>query len=317
MKFAIIGPGLMPIPPKSWGAVEILIWNCRNYLMAKGHEVDIFNTKDLQSVKTKIENSNYDVVHLHFDNYLSFFEDIKCENFYVTSHYGNLPVEHRYENFYWNIFYSFLNTKHKILALSPEIKKKYESYGFDKSRIAVAHNGVEIDDFRFAKNATLKDRTIYFGRLEKRKGQHLFSHLDGFNLDFVGNAGDIKNLKLSNDNRYLGSWTKDKIYHDLTSYANMALISYGEAHPLVCMEALSAGLGVVVSEVASANLDKTKPFISVIPDSKIEDTDYVRDIILENRSISLEMREEIRNYAQENFSWDVVVDKYLKTLGGM
>ena len=38
--------------------------------------------------------------------------------------------------------------------------------------------------------------------------------------------------------------------------------------------------------------DKTKPFISVIPDSKIEDTDYVRDIILENRSISLEMRED-------------------------
>ena len=89
MKFAIIGPGLMPIPPTSWGAVEILIWNCRNYLISKGHEVDIFNTKDLQSVKSKIENSNYDVVHLHFDNYLSFFEDIKCENFYVTSHYRN------------------------------------------------------------------------------------------------------------------------------------------------------------------------------------------------------------------------------------
>ena len=27
MKIAIVGPGIMPIPPTGWGAVEILIWD--------------------------------------------------------------------------------------------------------------------------------------------------------------------------------------------------------------------------------------------------------------------------------------------------
>lgn len=316
MKIALIGPGLMPIPPKSWGAVEILIWNYRNYLIKKGHEVIIYNTKDLRSVKTDIESSDYDVVHLHFDNYLSFFEDMKCKSFYVTSHYGNLPAESRYENFYWSIFYKFLKTKHKILALSPEIKSKYESYGFDSSRISVAHNGVEIDDFAFKDKAKIPDRTIYFGRLEKRKGQHLYSNHNGFNFDFVGNKGDITNLNLSSDNRYLGAWEKSKVYSDLTNYPNMALISYGEAHPLVCMESMSAGLGLVVSNIAAANLDRNKSFITIIPDSKIEDVDYVREKVIENREISLGMREEIRQYAKDFFSWDVVVDKYINILKG-
>lgn len=317
MKFALIGPGLMPIPPKSWGAVEILIWNYRNFLINKGHEVDIFNTKDLASVKMQIESSNYDVVHLHFDNYLSFFEDIKCRNFFVTSHYGNLPVESRYENFYWRIFYDFINTKHNILSLSPEIKRKYEEYGFNKEKVQVAHNGVETDDFYFTENPNLKDRTIYFGRLEERKGQHIFSNHGGMNLDFVGNRGDIQNLKLSDDNRYLGAWTKDKIYSDLTNYGNMALLSFGEAHPLVCMESLSAGLGLVISDVASANLDRTRDFITIIPDNRIEDVDYVRSKIVENRKISISKRREIRQYAKDNFSWDVVVDQYIKNLNRM
>lgn len=314
MKFALIGPGLMPIPPTSWGAVEILMWNYRNFLIKKGHEVKIFNTKNLASVKEEIENSDYDVVHLHFDNYLSFFEDIKCKNFFVTSHYGNLPIESRYEKFYWKIFHEFINTRHNILALSPAIKSKYEEYGFNKERIQVAHNGVEIDNFNFSEDPLLKDRTIYFGRLEKRKGQHIFSSHEGMNLDFVGNRGDIHSLSLSKDNRYLGAWTKEKIYADLTNYGNMALISFGEAHPLVCMESLSAGLGLVVSEVASANLDRTKDFITIVPNDKIEDVEYVREKIVENRQISISKRKEIRQYAEEAFSWDVVVDQYIKNI---
>lgn len=317
MKFALIGPGLMPIPPKSWGAVEILIWNYRNFLIKKGHEVDIYNTKDLLSVKKSIEKLDYDVVHLHFDNYLSFFEDVKCRNFFVTSHYGNLPVESRYENFYWKLFYDFIKTRHNILALSPQIKKKYEEYGFNKEKIDVAHNGVETQDFAFHENPKLKDRTIYFGRIEKRKAQHIFSNHNGMNLDFVGNRGDIKNLELSSDNRYLGSWTKEKIYSDLSNYGNMALLSFGEAHPLVCMESLSAGLGLVVSEVASANLDRTKDFITIIPDNRIQDIDYVKNKIIENRNISVSKRKEIREYAEQNFSWDVVVNNYVEIINRM
>ena len=44
MKIAIIGPGIMPIPPTGWGAVEILIWDQKVALEKLGHEVKIVNT---------------------------------------------------------------------------------------------------------------------------------------------------------------------------------------------------------------------------------------------------------------------------------
>ena len=97
----------------------------------------------------------------------------------------------------------------------------------------------------------------------------------------------------------------------MTNYGNLVLLSDGEADPLVVKEALISGLGVVVSECACANLDINKKFISVIPDSKLEDIEYVSKIINTNRKISLSMREEIREYALENFSWNVIVKKFL------
>ena len=43
MKIALIAPGIMPVPPPGWGAVEILIWDYYNELQAAGHNVVIIN----------------------------------------------------------------------------------------------------------------------------------------------------------------------------------------------------------------------------------------------------------------------------------
>ncbi len=45
MKIVLIGPGIMPIPPTGWGAVEILVWDTKIALEKLGHEVLIINTK--------------------------------------------------------------------------------------------------------------------------------------------------------------------------------------------------------------------------------------------------------------------------------
>jgi len=54
MKISIIGPGLMPIPPKGWGAVESLIWDMANALKDLGQEVQIINTTDPNKVLAAI-----------------------------------------------------------------------------------------------------------------------------------------------------------------------------------------------------------------------------------------------------------------------
>ena len=90
----------------------------------------------------------------------------------------------------------------------------------------------------------------------------------------------------------------------------MVLLSDGEAHSLSCLEGIMAGLGLVISEYCTANLDTSLPFIDVIPESKIADEEFVRKTIAINRQKSIGMRKDIRKYAIDNFSWKVVVEKY-------
>ena len=56
---------------------------------------------------------------------------------------------------------------------------------------------------------------------------------------FGGNIVDEYDTK----NNYLGEWTKDQLYKELTDYGNLVLLSDGEAHSLVIMEAFSDSLG--------------------------------------------------------------------------
>ena len=63
---------------------------------------------------------------------------------------------------------------------------------------------------------------------------------------------------------------KPTLYAITTNYANLVLLSDGEADPLVVKEAFNAGLGVVLSECATANLEViNKPFIDIIPNNKL------------------------------------------------
>ena len=97
---------------------------------------------------------------------------------------------------------------------------------------------------------------------------------------------------------------------NLTAYASMVLLSSGEAHPFVCLEGMAAGLGLVLSEQSTANLDISQPFITVIPDDKLDDTTYLDQKIKENRKISLTMRNDIRKYCFDNFDWSSIIKQY-------
>ena len=100
----------------------------------------------------------------------------------------------------------------------------------------------------------------------------------------------------------------------MTEYGNLVLLSDGEAHPLVCMEAMAAGLGVVVTEWGKANLDDSKEFITIIPESKVTDIAYVEEKIIENREYSVKHRDEIVKYA-ETFDWvNIVKDHYIPNI---
>ena len=153
---------------------------------------------------------------------------------------------------------------------------------------------------------TFGHRSIYLAKIDCRKRQHLFQSIDS--LHFAGNNSDPN---FNTEKNYLGEWSKQHLYENLTEYGNLVLLSDGEAHPLVCMEALAAGLGVVVCEYGAANLDTSKDFITVIPESKIQDLKYIEDEIIKNRDYSISHRDDIIKYAS-NFDWvNVIKDRYI------
>lgn len=303
MKITLIGPGIMPIPPTGWGAVEILVWDTKLALEELGHEVQLINTKDYRQIVNSINAFVPDFVHIHYDEFIDLYPYIQypCA---ITSHFGYLERPQMFGG-YVNIANQFSEIKPNVFCLSEGISKIYQiMLNVPKENLFITPNGVNTSQFKFDKKVKYSDRSIYLAKIDYRKRQHLFQSIDS--LWFAGNIADTR---FNVNKNYLGEWSKETLYDQLTDYGNLVLLSDGEAHPLVCMEALSAGLGVVVCEWGKANLDQSKEFITIIPEDKIEDLEFVENVIIANREYSIKNRNEIIEYSKQ-FEWKEVLQNY-------
>lgn len=303
MRISLIGPGIMPIPPTGWGAVEILVWDTKIALEELGHTVQIVNTKNYREIIDSINSFSPDFVHIHYDEFIDLYPYIQypCA---ITSHFGYLERPNMF-NGYINVANKFSEICPNIFCLSKEISNVYElMFHIPKEKLYVSPNGTNTKNFNFAETPKYPDRSIYLAKIDYRKRQHLFQTIDS--LWYAGNNADPR---FDTSKNYLGEWSKGNLYKELTNYGNLVLLSDGEAHPLVCMEAFAAGLGVVVSEWGKANLDLDKKFITVIPEDKINDLSYVEESIIQNREYSIEHRNEILEYSK-SFDWKSIIEKY-------
>ena len=303
MRISIIGPAL-PIPPKGWGAVESLIWDMKLSLNKLGHEVQIVNVGDPYQIINMINEFRPDFVHINYDDWIGLYPYIQypCA---VTTHFAYIERPELMGGYRQRVFDQFTNIKPNVFGLSDGINNVYNTLaGIPKDKLYLNPNGVMMENFRFTENPEFPDRSIYLAKVDHRKRQFLFQSIDS-----LWYAGNIAENRFDQSKNYLGEWQKEVLYQNLTDYGNLVLLSDGEAHPLVCMEAFAAGLGVVVSEWATANLDLDRGFISVIPEDKIEDTSFVEEIIIKNREYSVEHRQEILDYAKE-FEWCTIIKKH-------
>ena len=303
MRISIIGPAL-PIPPKGWGAVESLIWDMKLSLNKLGHEVQIVNVADPNQVIQMINQFQPDFVHINYDDWVPLYDFIQypCA---VTTHFAYIIRPEMMGGYKQRVFDHFWRIKPNVFGLSDEINKVYHDLAsIPRDRLFLNPNGVMMDNFRFTDKPKHSDRSIYLAKIDHRKRQFLFQDIES-----LWYAGNIAEQRFDQTKNYLGEWQKDVLYENLTDYGNLVLLSDGEAHPLVCLEAFSAGLGVVVSEWATANLDLEKKFITVIPEDKIHDISFIEEKIIENRLYSIENREEILNYAKE-FEWCKILSEY-------
>ena len=309
MKISIVGPGIMPIPPTGWGAVEILIWDQKLALEKLGHEVQIVNTKSPIDIIKQINSFRPDFVHIQYDDFIELYSYVQypCA---ITSHFGYLEQPNRWDYYGARIAKPFQDIKPNVFCLSYGIKEVYQNIlNIPSDRLFVTPNGVNINEFNYVSNPKHSDRSIYLAKIDYRKRQYLFQ-----SIKTLWYAGNVADTRFDQSRNYLGEWSKHTLYNNLTHYGNLVLLSDGEAHPLVCMEALAAGIGVVVSQWGAANLDISKDFITVIPEDKINDIEYVESRIIENREYSVQHRDEIREYVKQ-FDWPTVIKNiYVPTI---
>jgi glycosyltransferase involved in cell wall biosynthesis len=305
MKIALIGPGIMPIPPQNWGAVESLIWDQYEYLKQLGHEVEIINTRDLYSVANYLNSSDHDFIHVQYDDHADFLSNTLKKPFCTTTHYGYIK-EHYPEYHGWKHIFEGVLKSTGIIALSPEIEILFKNAGYSKF-IKTLRNGARTKDFRFSTYAP--KNALCLGKVEPRKRQSDLSNICSgkCNIDFIGPVIDY-NFKENNTCKYAGVWDKPTLYNNLTEYKCLILLSDGEAAPLVVPEALSAGLSLVVSKTAAANLDTSLPFIHVLENGLDETSpEIINKAINENA----QYRQNIRDYAVSYFDWSVICNEYI------
>lgn len=306
MKICIIGPGIMTIPPKGWGAVEILIWDYHNLLISLGHQVNIINIKDQEKIIDLVNEGNFDFIHIHYDVYVDIIPKIKNKNISITSHYPF--IDNRSEEFdvIFKKMIEYANQKLcYIFTLEDKGLLTFIKSGCRKDRIFVTRNGVS-ENIKFSSKNKF-NRSIYLSKIEPRKRQYLTSNIK--NIDYYGNISI--NYRFTNKN-YKGEMLREEVISSLTDYSNLILLSESEQDSLVIKEAMMAGLGVVLSE--GCNYRDNGLFITIIEEEKIRNQNYIEMRIEENKKISSSMRNEIRKYAVDNFGWNIIINKYIEIL---
>jgi len=312
-KFVLVGPGILPIPPPGWGAVEILIWDYYQELTAQGYEVVIVNplrTSPLdqqpntiysQVLIQEINSHKGDVVHIHYDCLHYIIPFLTCPCVCISSHYPYIGNTSQYGG-YESIFHAICqNNTHFICAISKKDYDVFKAFAAYPEKVYYTPNGSSplptLD-----RPGLYLDKSIYVGKVEPRKKQHLYASIP--NLDFYGKCDDPMFCKLP---CYKGEMEHGALMLLLREYGSLVLLSDGEDDPLVIKEAWMAGLPIVTNHYS---VTESLPFVDIIPEERLHDLTYVKEVIEKSRTKD---RSGIREYASR-YSWKTIVSDYVALL---
>jgi glycosyltransferase involved in cell wall biosynthesis len=303
VRIAHIGHGRIEIPPQNSGAVEAIISDYQFWCEKLGHEFLVVNDLSPAHAMLEAEAFSPDAVHLHDESKIDAFAVLSAPVKIVTTHDPTFFEKP-------NAFKArFIKGDFMIGSLSEEQMIRFLNWGIPNSRLILTPNGARADLIAFKENPLWPDKIICLGMIGNRKRQNLL-----LGLPFVDCIGPVSTYDpvVTGDVTF-DEWQKWEVYRKLTDYAALVLLSKSEAAPLVVMEAMMAGLDVVVSEAASANLDRSQPFVHVLDERTITNP-MLLEVALNKVLSRPKDRAAVRAYAEQYFDWEVLVKRYLSSL---
>lgn len=305
MKIVQVHPGILPIPPNGWGAVEKIIWEYKCSFERMGHTCDILYLND-------IDPSKYDVIHIHMAN-LALEAHRRGFQYYFTCHDHHTYV---YGKDSWIYKQNRDAMEHSIKSFVPA---KYLVEYFDLPNVFYQSHGVNNDYFSHIEKSftchkllCVANNGIGHDNTHDRKGFGFAIKAAaelGLSITVAGpsnnknffNAFDFKYDKLTtlfdlNEKELLD------LYQNHTVFLHLSDLEAG--HPnLTLLEAMSCGLPVI------ATLEDDNELSGLKKSS--------RDV---NRVVT-DLKEVIDNYEKyknnalqtaKEKSWDVITNDIIK-----
>ena len=301
-KLLIIAPGILPVPPSGWGALETIIYESLSSYYEDGFEVWILNSRSCKEWRAA-RRETFDLVLCHYDVFAkrarSYFPNTPIIG---TSHYGFIGYPEKWHKSYHRVLkgLSLLDSIYVMNKQQSEVLKKY----LPNIDIFISSNGTS---FNPIVGRNIEGPYLCLGKVEPRKSQfelyNKFKNSD-YSIVFVGNIVDTRVSNLIGEDSsvskvFIGEKTRVELAKDFHKYKALILLSQGEADALVLYEAQMAGLPVFVTKEGIGAQNLLLPWVNIITDRTTPD-----DIELVYKEINASPIE-ISSYASDNYSWKI------------
>ena len=220
-----------------------------------------------------------------------------------------------------------------VICLNPKIKKNLEEFFHGKinSKLGIIPNGVDNNTYHPARKEIAEDKGLNFvniGSVCDRKNQLKTIRLlkpilenNDSHFYYAGAIADeqymqdieeyVEENNLADKVIYLGEISPGKSLNQEYNNADIYIShSKSEAFSLTILEAMSAGLPVLVSKSFETSINGMPPTSALTMCSSDEDFYNQINILLKDRPLLENLKEESVNYIQENFTWEQIAKEH-------
>jgi glycosyltransferase involved in cell wall biosynthesis len=271
----------------------------------------------------------FDVIHLH--SHLVFHSFVIA----IISKIANIPSVITIHGLYSQtaprkISEIWLNTlsriifkcSAKIICLTQADSSITKNY-VNELKVVVIGNGVNADRFDINKEMLEKNFVLFVGRFVRGKGVYevieafnrILNEFKGIKLIMIGSGPEeenikkiILNLNLQAKIKLMKNVKEEKLIEFYQQTKFLLLPSYTEGLPLVLLEGMSCGSPIITSNIPQL-INLIEGCGLSVEVKNVNNLVEAMSKLLKDEELRIHFRKNARKKIEEEYSWDVVVDK--------